>query len=196
MTRTKAYQAVYFGVGGLALAAAAGAACFGLSPAYCLAGLLVMLTPGQLLRVLWRDQLRGLHFLRRREYARSKEHSQRVLEALRRRPWLKRAIWLGTSTYSRDGESLALCNLGAAEIGLGDLGAARVHLEDSMKADPANPLPYYNMAILSDLLGRGDDAVRWFDRAVELGWATQWTDRVVRESQARNAARAGGGLRD
>jgi len=188
MSRTVLYKGVYFGM--MAAAAMALAAAIFLahaSPLIVLPACLLFLLPGRVLGYFWRDLLTGLRLLNERRYAESRRHSERFLADVRRRPWLKHLIWLGSSSYSRDPEAMALSNLGAAEIALGQFYAARIHLEDSIRVDPLNPLPHYNMGVLLREAGETEAAQTCMARARELGLTGGLTDRIVQASQRRFA---------
>jgi tetratricopeptide (TPR) repeat protein len=188
MSRTRYYQAAYF-------AEIIGGAClmlwviFHFQPSRNQAALrfLSLLIPGRILGFFWRDLLRGLRLLKAKEYAESKRHSELFLAAIRRKPWMKKLIWLGSGTYSRDPQAMALSNLGAAEIGLGELDAARTHLEASMKVDNQNPLPAFNLGVLAYTLGDRQRAEFWFQEARRLGYSRGIIDRIVQSSQTRFA---------
>jgi hypothetical protein len=94
---------------------------------------LALLVPGRVLGYFWRDLLTGLRLLRERQFAQSARHSKKFLQDIGRRPWIQHFTWVGAGTYSRDAKALALAlnNLGAAEIFLGEFAAARAHLEQS-----------------------------------------------------------------
>jgi hypothetical protein len=113
MSRTARYKLGYF----CYMAVAAGLT---LSLMYFAAGdwrmiavfVVLLLLPGRLLGYFWRDLLRGLRLLQRKQYEQSAVHSSAFIEQVRAKPWLKKMVWLGTCSYSRDPESLALNNLG------------------------------------------------------------------------------------
>jgi hypothetical protein len=98
MTRTALYKGVYFAsiaaVGALALAALVH---FRFSPAAVATVCVAPLIPGRVLGFFWRDLLAGLRLLNRRDYPASKQRSGRFLEEVRRRPWIKHLIWLGSA---------------------------------------------------------------------------------------------------
>lgn len=151
---------------------------------------IVLLTPGRVQAFYWRDLLAGLHHLNQRDYVRSKACSQRFLSRLAERPWLRRLIWLGRSRYTRNVEVMALNNLGAAELGLGELEAAQDHFEQAIALDPDCPLPYRNLGVLAMRTGPSSAANVWFEKAGALGLTGGWSDRRSQESQARHAALA------
>jgi len=194
MSRTNFYRALYFAevIGGAALFLAA-IFHFQLSPVKVALLVVCLLIPGRVLGFFWRDLLRGLRLLKAKEFAESKRHSELFLATVRRKPWLKKLIWLGSGTYSRDAEAMVLSNLGAAEIALGELTAARGHLEESMAIDKQNPLPPFNMGVLLRAAGHPEEAISWFQEARRLGYSKSVIARIVESSQTRFANMDGRG---
>jgi tetratricopeptide (TPR) repeat protein len=194
MSRTTLYKGVYFGmVGAAVIAAGAVLVLARASPIAIVTLVACMLIPGRLLGYFWRDLLRGLRLFNARQFAESKRHSARFLAEVRRKPWLKHLIWLGSGSYSRDPEAMALNNLGGAESSLGEFDQARQHLEEAIAVDPKCPLPYHNMGVLLKRTGEADAAVWWFDEARRLGYGRRWSDRVVQSSQRIFATLDGAG---
>jgi len=194
MTRTARYKAVYFGM--LALGACSAAALvwyFGPSLPVFLAVILLLLVPGRVLGYFWRDLLRGLRLLNLREYAASKRCSESFLAYYEQQPWIRHLIWLGSGTYSRNPKAMALNNLGAAEIPLGETEAARLHLYKSIEIDPLNPLPFHNLSVLAKAQGDVQEAARCFEQAKALGFTRGVSDAIVRSSQNRFATLDGRG---
>lgn len=192
MTRTDILKGVYVAraagvvVAGLtALAAYQGRALF--LAAVCGVLFLALLLSGRVQAIFWFELLAGLHNLNRRDYPASKAHSERFLARLHDRPWIKHLIWLGTSSYSLNVEAIALNNLGAAELALGELEAARRHLDEAITRDAKCPLPYRNMGVLVRNTDSVEAARPWFEMAVALGLRGDWSDRAVQVSQRNNA---------
>jgi tetratricopeptide (TPR) repeat protein len=188
MTRTTLYKGVYFamfgGAGALALAVLVH---FQFSPVAIAIVLVAMLVPGRILGFFWRDLLRGLRLLNARNYAESKICSEWFLVEVRAKPWIRYLIWLGSSSYSRNPEVLALNNLGAAEMNLGEPDSARAHLKQAIAIDPLCPLPFYNLGALSKAEGNLDEAERCFAQAARLGYTRGISDKIVSASQTRFA---------
>jgi ATP-dependent Clp protease adapter protein ClpS len=195
MTRTGVYKAVYFLVlGGSILligcglyAVQEGHPVFGV---VALVGLALLLLPGHIIRHYWVELQAGLYHLNQGNYAESKLHSERFLVQLQERPWLKKLIWLGTSSYSRDAEAMARNNLGGAMIKLGEIEPAREQLSLAIALDPLCPLPYLNMGALVLESATYAEAVPWVEKAEALGLKGGWPDSLVSASQHRNAMRA------
>ena len=192
MTRTTVYKAVYIGVVfGFGPALGVVAILSGAPPQILLPLFLLLLVPGRILGFFWRDLLTGLRLLRQKNYAKSKVYSERFLYKVRKSPWLKHLIWLGTSSYSRDPEVLALNNLGAAEIELGEHDVAKAHLKEAIALDPKCPLPFRNMGVLCLHTGTRASAQPWFEQSVALGYTGGLSDKIVKAAQSRFAATDG-----
>ena len=192
MTRTSRYKLCYFSIGaGGTLAIALSIWYFKPSPLLAGSLILLLFLPGRILGYFWRDLLRGLRLLHAREFEKSRQHSAAFLDQVAAKPWLKHLIWLGSSTYSRDPEALALNNLGAAEIQLGHDTAARIHLEASIAVDPDNPLPYVNLAVLARLLGNAPEAESFMAEAKYRGYTGGRSDTLMKLAQKRFAATDG-----
>jgi tetratricopeptide (TPR) repeat protein len=192
VSRTSWYKAVYFGiVGGGAALAIWITVHFHLTAVGLLLLAAVLLLPGRILGFFWRDLLRGLRLLNSKQFVESKRHSELFLHSLEQRPWLKNLIWLGSGAYSRDPEALALNNLGAAEIMLGEFDSAREHLSASISVDSLNPLPFFNMGNAYAAVGDIQEATTWFNRAVALGYSRSIVDRIMMSAQGRFAERDG-----
>jgi tetratricopeptide (TPR) repeat protein len=150
-----------------------------------------LLIPGRILGFFWRDQLAGLRLLNERRFEESARLSKRFLDLLARRQWIGHLIWLGTGTYSRDPKSLALNNLGAAEMFLGRFEEAKRHLEESRSADDENPIPYFNLAQLHMILDEPAKARESLTHARQLGYSRSISDKLFHKIQARFASTDG-----
>jgi ATP-dependent Clp protease adapter protein ClpS len=148
---------------------------------------LALLVPGRVLGYFWRDLLTGLRLLQERQFAQSARHSKKFLEDIGRRPWIQHLTWLGSGTYSRNAKSMALNNLGAAEIFLGEFAASRDHLEQSSRLDDENPLPYFNLAQLEMILGNKARSRDSLEQAKRRGYTKNLSDRLVQSAQSRFA---------
>jgi tetratricopeptide (TPR) repeat protein len=194
MSRRTLYKGIYFGMalgaGAISLAVLLH---YRFSPTAIAAIVVALLLPGRILGYFWRDLLRGLRLLNAREFEASKICSQAFLGELQSKPWLKSLIWLGSGSYSRDPEALALNNLGAAEIQLGELILARQHLDLAIGVDRLCPLPYYNIGILLRVSGMPGEAEQWFEQAARLGYKRSLSDKIVNASQTRFANTDGRG---
>ncbi len=193
MTRTDVLKATYFlRVGAILLAGIGGAAAaqegHTVLGAALMALLVVLLLAGRAQAYFWSELLAGLHHLNQRDYRLSKAHSERFLTQLRERPWLKHLIWLANSSYSSNAEVMALNNLGAAEMALGEIDAARTHLTRAIELDPRCPLPYRNMGTLTLRTGSVTDAMPWLQKAEALGFRGDQSDSRAMASQRNNAA--------
>jgi hypothetical protein len=148
---------------------------------------LALLIPGRILGFFWRDQLAGLRLLNERRFEESAERSRRFLSLLARRPWIRHLVWLGAGTYSRNPKSLALNNLGAAEIFLGNFERARQYLDESRRLDDENPLPYFNLAQLHMILDEPSTANAFLTDARQRGYQRGLSDKLIHGTQSRFA---------
>jgi ATP-dependent Clp protease adaptor protein ClpS len=195
VTSTAAYRALYFCLVALSatlafIAVSAvlhGHIVLGLA---AVALLLLLHVAGFVQRHFLADLLLGLHHLVRRDFARSKDHSQRFIAQLEEQPWRGKFIALGLSAYSRNAEALARNNLGAAMLQLGEFEEAREQLSRAIALDPKGPLPHLNMGTLLLHSATFGDARPWFEKAEALGFKGGWADDLVMASQRRNAARS------
>lgn len=194
VSRTSLYKAYYFGMMAAVVALSLSIVVFFhltiIGVALLALGLLV---PGRILGFFWRNLLRGLRLLQEKRYAESKRHSELFLAEVSERPWLKKLIWLGSGAYSRDPEAMALNNLGAAELKLGELDRARGHFDASIAVDNLNPLPHFNLGVVYNALGDKEAATHYFDKAVSLGYSRSLVDKIVMASQKRFAQNEGQG---
>jgi len=192
MTRTDALKGVYVARAAGIVAFGAGAAIAGQKGAVALAAtcgvlFLALALSGSVQAFFWSELLAGLHDLHRRDYPASKAHSEGFLGEIHASPWLKHLIWLGASSYSPSAEAMALNNLGAAELAMGEVDAARAHLNEAIAKDPKCPLPYRNIGLLIQSTGSTEEARPWFEKAIALGLRGDWSDRAARASQRNNA---------
>ncbi|MGH0029196.1 MAG: tetratricopeptide repeat protein [Myxococcota bacterium] len=143
---------------------------------------LALLVPGRIQGFFWREFFRGRRLLADEDPRGAIAHLDRFLTQVRRRPWLKRLIWLSWGTYTRDIEVMTLNNLGAAHLALGDLGTARRALEEGRTLDPRSPLPYYNLALLEQVEGNAGESARLIERARDLGFEGATSDRLFAQA--------------
>lgn len=195
MSRTTLYKAHYFGtIAVLGLCVLWLLYYSEFSPICFIVLLVALVLPGRVLGFFWRDLLRGLRLLNTRQFAESRRHSQLFLQTLHKRPHLRRLVWLGSSTYSRNPEVLALNNLGAAELHLGEIESAKEHLARATMIDRKCPLPYFNMGLIYTLEENVEEAERYFQKAACLGYKNRLSDRIVKAAQARFARSDGMGV--
>ncbi len=157
------------------------------APLALVALVIAVLFRRQLLAFYWRDMIVGVRLLKREDYAASKIHSERFVAKVRKAPWLKNLIWLGTSTYPRDPEAMALNHLGVAEICLGAFEAAQQHIKEAIALDPDYPRPLRSMAALRLRVGTSAEAISWVEKAAALGLHDDWGDRMMQATRPRFA---------
>jgi hypothetical protein len=114
----------------------------------------LLLVPGLLQRVLYRD----LHAARRAlDGGRPAEAMERLVRFRRRlveQPWLDAALWLRWPDYTTSVHALAGHELGRACLAHGEPGNAERAWREALHFDPAYPHPYAHLGLLA--AARGD----------------------------------------
>lgn len=126
----------------------------------------------------WRDYMRGQHLLAKKKHLEAIVFFERFLEKIRRRPELKKLIWLNASPYTRDVEVMALVNLGVCRLQTNELKKAEAAFTAARELDPDSPLPYYNLALTSQARDKEEQAREHLDKAEALGFKRTSIDRV------------------
>lgn len=115
--------------------------------------LVVLLSPDFALSLASYDLALGSKRLKTKRFADAEMHATRFLALIRRRPWLKRLLWVRTGSLSSDVEVVALSILGNALIGLGVFDRARRELERAIQLDPRSWLPRQALGVMELLIG-------------------------------------------
>ena len=145
---------------------------------------LVLLIPGRVQGHYYRDLFTGRRALEAGDPDASISHSERFLAAVHEKPGLKSLIWLGGVIYTADVEAMALNNLGAAHMESGRLGTAESMFNNALRVDPLYPVPFTNLAVLSEVAGNRAEARRFLQEAAERGYIGGSLDRVIQQSGA------------
>jgi tetratricopeptide (TPR) repeat protein len=154
----------------------------------------VLLVPGRVQGRYYRDFFRARELVDERRFAESLPFGERFLDRIRARPGLKRLVWLSWPAYSPDIEAMALNNLGAAHLELGDFEAAERRLGEAMALDPLYPVPVFNLAMLAAVGGDTAAAMRLLEECVRLGYRRTAIDDLIHRSQALLARLEGRGV--
>lgn len=144
----------------------------------------VLVIPGRVQGVFYRDLFRGRRLLSGGHAAEAEAHFERFLALVRESPWRKWLIWLSWSVYTPDVEAMTLNNLGAARIQLGKRGEAATSLGEALEIDPQYPIPYFNLAILHELEGNRESAEQAATAAGCLGFSGGKIEQVVLAAQS------------
>jgi len=132
--------------------------------------ILGLLVPGLVQARFWRDYLRGQNLITQKKHLEAIVYLQRFLKTIRARPELKKLIWVNARPYTRDVEVMTLVNLGVCHLWLNQLKQADMALMEAAKIDPESPLPYYNLALLSQAKDDFAKALEYLDQAESLGF--------------------------
>lgn len=144
--------------------------------------IVLMLAPGRVQGVLWRDFFRGRRLLAMGRHEASIPFFDRFLARVQARPRLKWAIWLSWGMYTRDIEVMTENNLGAAKLELGRWDEAKGHLKRALALDAHAPLPHYNLAMIFAARGMEQESMRHLARARQLGYRGAASDRLIRSA--------------
>jgi tetratricopeptide (TPR) repeat protein len=144
----------------------------------------VLLVPGRLQGVFYRDLFRGRRLLDTGHAAEAIPHLERFLQTVRAEPWRKRLLWLSWSVYTPNVEAMALNNLGAARMRLGQMREAETAFQEALTLDPFYPVPQLNIAMIHEMRGDRATAERAVAEATRLGYTGGTIDTVVHAAQS------------
>ena len=144
---------------------------------FLLAGL--FLIPGRVSGWLWRDLYRSLRLHDVGQFEAAIQASQAFLDRLGQQPHLRRYWWLAWAVYTRDPMAIALNNLGASQLELGQLADAEESLRRALACDPEYPIPHYNLAVLSSLRQDPVAMQEHANTAIRLGYVRNAADRAI-----------------
>jgi hypothetical protein len=149
---------------------------------------LVLLLPGRIQGLLFRDLFRGRRDLDRNSSESALGHFNSFLTTIRAQPWRKPALWLSWSIYTPNVEAMAQNNIGAAQLNLGNLDSAQAALNAALALDSQYPLPHANLALVAALRGDPSTAEHHLEAARKLGYRGAGLDRFVSKTQSVLAA--------
>jgi tetratricopeptide (TPR) repeat protein len=196
MTRTTRYKLGNFGaliaLGALAVMATVEFG-GGLGPLILVA--VVLLIPGRILGVVYRDLFRGRRLLDKGQAEASIPYTLRFLQFIRQHPGRKRLLWLAGFIYTPDAEAMALNNLGAAHLASGNFAAAAEALHAALAIDPEYPKPHYLLAIERSVAKDEEAATRHAAEAQRLGFRQTSMDTIIHKAQTLLAYVEGRGIK-
>jgi tetratricopeptide (TPR) repeat protein len=139
---------------------------------------LLLLVPGRVQGVLWRDFFRGTRHLREQRFREAVEALERFRARVAAQPGLKRAIWLAWPGYSADIEAMTLTNLGMARLNLGAADEAERALNAAIALDAQSALAWFNLGMVHTVRHEAEFAARAFAEAHRLGYRGNALDRA------------------
>ena len=180
MTRVTRYKLGYLGaIAVLGSAVAIFVISTGQQTSIMLALIAMLLIPGRIQRVLFKDFYHGRRLLGAGRYAEAIESCERFLRSLHAQPWRKQLVWLSYPVYTSSIEAMALNNLAAAQLWLGRLPEASATLRKAIALDPLYAHPYFNMAVLHAMQGERAEAELSSMQALKLGYAGGTFEAVI-----------------
>ena len=144
----------------------------------------VLLVPGRIQGLLFRDHFRGRRDLDRQDPAAALAHFNAFLATVQAQPWRKLVLWLSWSFYTPSVEAMTWNNIGAAQMGLGDKAAAEAAWSEALALDPKYPVPHANLALIAATRGDQVAAERHLEKARALGYSGEAFDRFVHKTQS------------
>lgn len=194
MDRTDRYKLSYVCALALLLAAAVLAAVLMGGGTYAWVAVVALLfVPGRVQGHYYRDLFTARGLLDEGRHAESAAHGERFLVQVRRRPWLKRRVWLGGTVYTPDPEAMALNNLGAAHLESGRFEGAASAFEAALALDPEYPIPHHDLALLRAAQDDDRGAAGLLRPAHELGYRRTDVDGLIHQAQSLLARLEGRG---
>ena len=180
MNRTRKNKFLYAAVIVISLAVAIIAwAHFELGPIGWLVLALLLLLPGRVGGYVLRDLFRGRHFVEVSQYEKAIAASKRFLDVVDRQPWRRYLLYCFFSFYTWNARAMALNNIGAAKMELGQLNEAEKHLAEALELDEAYPIPYYNLAIIFAAREDHERSAAMLTKSRQLGYSQSPADMVI-----------------
>lgn len=185
MTRTTKLKIGYFMVLVLlVIAALAVSAVFRSSLAALVLIAAVLLLPGRIQAIVYRDLYTARRLMAAGKAEESIECTRRFLGMIRRNPGNKKLLWASWSVYTVDVEAMALNNLGAAHLERGEVEAAEKAFEEALRLDPEYAIPSFNLAVIAGARGDRAAAERHVARAVKHGYRIVKVERAIQLGEA------------
>jgi tetratricopeptide (TPR) repeat protein len=153
-------------VGGISLAVGD---YFNFQPWALIAIALLLIIPGRIPTLLWREFYAGQRALQIGDHERARASFIAFVDKVRARPWLKRLMYVKWGVHTWDIEAMALNNLGNTYVEKGEPHLAVGWYEAALTVDPDYGAPYANLAVIGYARGDEADATRLLDCAHALG---------------------------
>ena len=154
----------------------------------------VLLIPGRVQGLFYRDLFRGRRLLVRRELADSAAATRRFLDWIDGPSWRRALLWLTWSVYTTDARAMGWNNLGVAEMQRGRWNAAAQALHQALAIDPKYPIPHFNLAAVAHILGDRETCETHAAAAKSLGHRNTTRDRIIDHAQYLLAELEGGSV--
>lgn len=142
----------------------------------------LFLIPGRIQGYFYRDFFRGRNLLTQQNFEDAIPHFEQFLQRIEKEPQLQQLSWLSGMIYTRSIKAMTLNNLGAAYLGLGKLQEAEDSFNQALKIDGLFPLPFYNLALVQQVLGEKQKALSLLEKARGLGLENNLADKFIQKS--------------
>jgi len=125
------------------------------------------------------DLFRGRTLVDKHQPVEAIAATRRYLDTLDRQPWRQYFIHTFYSIYTWSTRAMALNNLGAAKIELGQFDEAAACLAQAIALDEAYPIPYWNLAIIAAVQEDHAQSNRLRLKAEQLGYRHDSIDQAI-----------------
>lgn len=144
---------------------------------------LVLLIPGRIQGILYRDLYRGRRALDQENPAEALLYLERFRGTLRAQPWRKAALWLGWSVYTPSVEAMVFNDIGSSHLALEVPDHAVSAWRTSLELDPLYPIPHANLALVAAAGGERAVAESLLDIAKSIGYSSDALDQTLQKMQ-------------
>jgi len=119
---------------------------------------------------------KGRNLMTQQRYDAAVPFFESFLNNVKEKPWIRNFNLVYWSIYTRDIGAMALNNLGAAHLMLGNITNAEEYLMRAISIDSFYPMPYSNLAIITDIQGIRDKAIKLLKESQEKGFTNRTID--------------------
>jgi tetratricopeptide (TPR) repeat protein len=177
-SRTRRYQLLYI-LAVLMLAALSLLAHLWAGIAGLAALAVVLLVPGRVGGYCLENLFRSRKLFTQGRFNEAIDAGKTFLADLERQPWRRHFVYCHYGFYTWDVEAMALNNIGAAQMELGDVEQAERSLRLALQKDPDYPLPCFNLAIVAYVRGDAAEGDRLVSMAAEKGYSGGAVDKAI-----------------
>ena len=172
MSRTDKLKVGYGAALGLPVLAIIGLGIYGgLNVAILILSALAFRIPGWLTRYVWKDFLTGRRMMDAQRHEEAIPFLLAFLEKLEAKPWIGSLIWVTPSFYTVSVRAMALNNLGACRLEMGELSEAEKHFRSALEIDSLYPLPHFNLAVVAAVRNEASVSQEHLAKAEALGYS-------------------------
>ena len=183
VNRTSKLKLVYFSLWATAMALGVGGLItFKFHPLALAVVVVLLLLPGRIVGYVWRDLITGRRLMGAGRFEQAIPLFESFVARVEKKPWIGGLIWIAPSGYTVSAKAMALNNLGACRLELGELEDAERDLKSAIELDAEYAIPHFNLAIVDMARGQEERSEEHLEQARKLGYhggaIDQMLDRV------------------